>query len=361
MRKIPLLIALLSISIFPLVLQGQETPVDPEAAKQQAEAEAALEKARQLFPEFQNAMLTEKTKADKAFAEFLKMPDSMQERLQIWLDQQWVEKRREYELSTGGSTSNSGGSLQIVSTPAMAENRALLARIRAMSNENEMKKELKSKGWPALVSLLGSTRQTGSAPAGVKNPHKTARLLKEATTIGEYRYKIRFNRRQPAKRPHEELGLPDPGKETETSAKDTMATSAKNREILNQNEKLKGQIQAAEYAGILELNQWRIAAGLSPLLIDPKLCAAARDHSKDMAAGGFFSHTSPIQGKKSPWDRARNFGTSASSENIAINGSTEGANKSWFHSPGHHKNMFRENATIVGLGVNGRHYTQMFR
>ena len=80
-----------------------------------------------------------------------------------------------------------------------------------------------------------------------------------------------------------------------------------------------------------------------------------------MAEHKFFAHTSPIKGKESPWDRAMNFNTTARSENIAINGSVEGANKAWFHSPGHHKNMFRGNLTYIGLGISGRHYTQLFR
>ena len=43
-----------------------------------------------------------------------------------------------------------------------------------------------------------------------------------------------------------------------------------------------------------------------------------------------------MPGKKTPWDRAARFGTSASGENIFM-GSPDGkvANHAWFHSPGH--------------------------
>ena len=100
--------------------------------------------------------------------------------------------------------------------------------------------------------------------------------------------------------------------------------------------------------------------GLNALVLDPKLCAAARDHSKDMAEKGFFAHESPVPGKKTPWDRAKNFGTTASGENIFM-GSNDphAAITGWFYSPGHHKNMFRPNLVRMGLGCTGKHWTQM--
>jgi autotransporter-associated beta strand protein len=74
----------------------------------------------------------------------------------------------------------------------------------------------------------------------------------------------------------------------------------------------------------------------------------------------FFSHESPLEGKKSPWDRAKLKGATASAENI-ISGQRDGksANMAWFHSPGHHKNMLGEHAR-VGIGRSGTHYTEMF-
>ena len=73
----------------------------------------------------------------------------------------------------------------------------------------------------------------------------------------------------------------------------------------------------------------------------------------------FFSHTSPIEGKKSFQKRARNFDTSAGAENIAkgydngwsvING--------WWTSPGHLKNMLG-NHRRVGIGQHKKHFTMM--
>jgi uncharacterized protein YkwD len=106
---------------------------------------------------------------------------------------------------------------------------------------------------------------------------------------------------------------------------------------------------------------WRLYLGLSALTIDPKLCDAARDHSKDMSEQNFFAHESPVKGKTTPWDRASNFGTTASGENIYA-GSTDphGANTGWFYSPGHHKNMFNPGQKRIGLGQFKSHWTQMF-
>ena len=110
-----------------------------------------------------------------------------------------------------------------------------------------------------------------------------------------------------------------------------------------------------------EVNHWRIALGMDPLLIDPKLCDASRDHCKDMEKLKFFAHQSPVKGKRDPWDRAKNFGTTARGENIAINDSTSASNQAWFFSPGHHKNMFKPDYSVIGLGIKGRHYCQLFR
>jgi uncharacterized protein YkwD len=109
------------------------------------------------------------------------------------------------------------------------------------------------------------------------------------------------------------------------------------------------------------LNVARTICGLRPLLYDAKLCEAAQGHSQDMATRDFFSHESPLSGKKTFSDRAKLAGTSASGENIykGSSVSTE-ALKAWFVSPGHHKNMFSESARRQGLGHDGKLWTQMF-
>lgn len=133
------------------------------------------------------------------------------------------------------------------------------------------------------------------------------------------------------------------------------------RDILATNARLAAQLQPEEARAILALNLTRNLLGLSALAIDLRLCEAARDHSADMQRLNFFAHESPVEGKKTPWDRARRFGTTASGENIAM-GYHDGkaVNMGWFHSPGHHKNMLGKNHTRVGLGQAGSYFTQLF-
>lgn len=136
--------------------------------------------------------------------------------------------------------------------------------------------------------------------------------------------------------------------------------SGADRRALLTNRELTPQIEPEEALGVLDLNRLRLFLGLSVVAIDVKLCDAARDHSSDMRTLGFFAHESPVEGKKSPGDRAARFGTSAGAENIAAGqNSGVGANRAWWYSPGHHKNLLRGHARI-GLGRSETHWTQMF-
>ncbi|MDZ7617000.1 MAG: CAP domain-containing protein [Patescibacteria group bacterium] len=135
---------------------------------------------------------------------------------------------------------------------------------------------------------------------------------------------------------------------------------AQTRQILAANNRLAARLEPEETRAVLALNLTRNLLGLSALLVDLQLCAAARDHSNDMQAHGFFAHESPLPGKTTPWDRAKRFGTTASGENIAM-GYRDGqaVNMAWFVSPGHHTNMLG-NHTRVGMGQVGAHFTELF-
>ncbi len=132
------------------------------------------------------------------------------------------------------------------------------------------------------------------------------------------------------------------------------------RSVLAANAALAAKLDPEEFRAILALNLTRNLLGLTACVIDLKLCATARDHSADMKKLKFFAHESPVEGKKTPWDRAKRFGASASAENIAM-GYQDGraANLGWFHSPGHHVNML-DNHTRVGMGRVDTHYTELF-
>lgn len=121
------------------------------------------------------------------------------------------------------------------------------------------------------------------------------------------------------------------------------------------------KVPEKEALGCEQANLWRMLVGLNALTLDPKLCEAARNHSKDMEDRGFFAHDSPVPGRETPWKRAAEVGTSASGENIYMGSqSYESANKGWFFSPGHHKNFFKTGHTRIGLGQHNSHWTQLF-
>ena len=135
---------------------------------------------------------------------------------------------------------------------------------------------------------------------------------------------------------------------------------AATRKVLATNTRLAENLDTEEARAILALNLMRALLGLSPVAVDLKLCAAARDHAADMHKLDFFSHESPVPGKRTPWDRAKRFGAVANAENIFM-GIADGraANLGWFHSPPHHKNMLG-NYSRVGMGRSGSYFTEMF-
>jgi uncharacterized protein YkwD len=161
---------------------------------------------------------------------------------------------------------------------------------------------------------------------------------------------------------------PSDSRETLAAAEEKVAAEAgglprDGLKILEKNRKIAEDeaVPTEEAKGIEECNLFRLYVGLNALVLDPKLCEASRDHSKDMAEQRFFAHESPVPGKKTPWDRAANFGTTASGENIyAGSARSHDANMGWFYSPGHHKNMFSPGQVRIGLGQHGSHWTQMF-
>lgn len=110
----------------------------------------------------------------------------------------------------------------------------------------------------------------------------------------------------------------------------------------------------------------RRAAGLRPLAADPRLTAAAQDHSADMAGRGFYAHTTP-EGSE-PWDRAAAAGAAhrGIGENIACGQRTPAeVVRGWMNSPGHRANILKPDFTHLGVGYAtggpaGTYWTQLF-
>ena len=131
--------------------------------------------------------------------------------------------------------------------------------------------------------------------------------------------------------------------------------------VIAANIPLREKLSDDEAVAIDECNRRRLVLGLNPLAIDMQLVACGRDHSTDMVTLGFFAHESPVEGKKTPWDRAKNFGTSASGENIAAGyNNGKAVTLGWWYSPGHLKNMMGRGHARIGVGQEQQHYTQMF-
>jgi len=238
--------------------------------------------------------------------------------------------------------------------PQVKEARQLLASIRGMADEGAMKEKLQADGLPALArlqtQLLPDTASQLAADPAVEKRRQAAAVRLDLID------KLRAAASLPADHAlREEMAAASAG-----SAGLEQIVKPDDRKILKQNEKILASVPAEEAAGIRDANRLRVLCGLSVLEADPKLCEAARGHSKDMVEKGFFAHESPVPGKATPWARAQAAGTTASAENIAAGQETpEKANESWFLSPGHHKNFFGDHKRI-GLGRHEQHWTQLF-
>ncbi|WP_084550241.1 CAP domain-containing protein [Actinomadura rifamycini] len=112
------------------------------------------------------------------------------------------------------------------------------------------------------------------------------------------------------------------------------------------------------------VNDARAGAGCGPVRSNALLVRAAQGHSADMAARGFFDHTSPDG--DGPGDRITSAGYrwSTYGENIAKGQSgPESVMKSWMNSPGHRANILNCKFDEIGVGVvesGGPYWTQVF-
>ena len=108
------------------------------------------------------------------------------------------------------------------------------------------------------------------------------------------------------------------------------------------------------------INARRHVLGQQTLRLDERLSKCAHGHSAAMQRLKFFSHESPIEGHKTPWDRAKQaeFEGNCTGENIYM-GSTaaEAAYMAWWESDGHRFIMFQKDANALGLGLAGNYWT----
>jgi hypothetical protein len=107
-----------------------------------------------------------------------------------------------------------------------------------------------------------------------------------------------------------------------------------------------------ELAFLTLINNYRASNGLPSLTMSNSLYNSSEDHSWDMAARNFFSHTG--SNGSSPWDRIRAAGYTYNTylgENIAAGYvDAQSVFTAWRNSPSHNANMLSANFNAIGVG-----------
>lgn len=273
-------------------------------------------------------------------------------------DKIWPQMRSSYiSAFESEAKDQNSGELRQANQKLIRDLRSDFHAVRGMP-EGPMKDALKKRSMPAMNQLkevLLPNVERILKIAGKELNEQRALILK----IGAFRDGI-LAAAVSIEAPESVKGIKDAeqgiAEELSDLDRDGLRIMARNRKAAESVE-----LPEPERLGIEDANLMRLLVGLNALELDPKLCEAARGHSEDMNKLKFFSHTSPVPGKASPSDRARQAGTSGGGENIFMGSSNpKAANRGWFFSPGHHKNMFSPRYGRIGLGNFGSHWTQMF-
>src|SRR6185369_12448804 len=99
-----------------------------------------------------------------------------------------------------------------------------------------------------------------------------------------------------------------------------------------------------------ETNQDRLAANLPPLAENALLTAAAQKKANDMAAKGYFAHTSPEGITPWYWFQQVGYKYTHAGENLAVNFSdSQDVNNAWMNSPDHRANILNGSYTQNGI------------
>ncbi len=99
------------------------------------------------------------------------------------------------------------------------------------------------------------------------------------------------------------------------------------------------------------VNQQRQKAGLAGLKSDSELMRLAQLKAEDMAAKGYFSHTSPTYGSAFDMLKKEGYSYRTAGENIAMGQKTaETVMNGWMNSSGHRANILDSGYTKIGVG-----------
>ena len=123
---------------------------------------------------------------------------------------------------------------------------------------------------------------------------------------------------------------------------------------LRYNRKVRTSLTANERKVVDLTNEYRMQLGIRPLAINERLVQAARKHSAEMAALGYFAHSSPKPERRTPSQRCRLEGYNHfRGENCAYGTGASGSFHGWYNSSGHHRNMIHPKANEIGVGHAG--------
>lgn len=99
-------------------------------------------------------------------------------------------------------------------------------------------------------------------------------------------------------------------------------------------------------------NQDRAAQGLGSVTINPLLVKAAQAKANDMAAKGYFSHTTPEGYSSWHWFKLVGYSYARAGENLAQGYSTASeVETAWLNSPTHRANVMNPAFTEIGIAT----------
>jgi uncharacterized protein YkwD len=121
-------------------------------------------------------------------------------------------------------------------------------------------------------------------------------------------------------------------------------------------------LKSGRAAVVTLTNAQRALFGCAPLTLKKRLTIAAQGHADDMAANGYFDHTSA---DGTSWsDRIRRTGwKKPGGENIAVGfGSAATVLTAWMNSPAHRHNILNCKFRSIGVGISstGSYWVQDF-
>jgi uncharacterized protein YkwD len=121
-------------------------------------------------------------------------------------------------------------------------------------------------------------------------------------------------------------------------------------------------LQAVRQEMLDRINTLRLATGLRPLEMDPRLNTAAQAHAQDMLARTYYNHNSPEGTTPRRRVLAAGFNADVVAENIAAGETSVGeALGAWLHSTDHRKNLMDARLTHIGIGMAVGSYDSRYR